>query len=237
MRSPRKLYLPYQSFEQMELEFFCKPGTDLSGLHTWKKFCIGLAFRPWHQAGGERARDHLPRNCVFYSKATSRPWVLHSLWLGWAVGYCRQNWIMTDPASECIRTGYDITFDDESKENTFLCNRAFTGCRPCYTGNLCAGDEKRSEGDENCSSFPSGAGSCKDWCSALSKKLTRALRRYFQSFQKYYNCEFDRGTLKALPQKKTGWDRYSSSVKHMILILRTIRQLMSATATPWSRYA
>ena len=60
-----------REFEQMELEFFCVPGTDLEWFSYWKEFCI-----KWLQDLGikedeMRVRDHDKEELSFYSKATS----------------------------------------------------------------------------------------------------------------------------------------------------------------------
>ena len=66
-----------REFEQMELEFFCKPGTDLDWFAYWKQYCIkwlqDLGIKPDEM----RARDHSPEELCFYSKATK---VILSSW-------------------------------------------------------------------------------------------------------------------------------------------------------------
>ena len=60
-----------REFEQMELEFFCKPGTDLEWFAYWKDFChkwlLGLNMNPEKL----RLRDHDKEELCFYSKATT----------------------------------------------------------------------------------------------------------------------------------------------------------------------
>ena len=55
----------------MELEFFCKPGTDLEWFNYWKNFCkewlIGLGIKE----GNLKLRDHDPEELAFYSNATT----------------------------------------------------------------------------------------------------------------------------------------------------------------------
>ena len=57
--------------EQMELEFFCKPGTDLDWFAYWRAFCrdwlTGLNMREENL----RLRDHEPEELSHYSKATT----------------------------------------------------------------------------------------------------------------------------------------------------------------------
>ena len=60
-----------REFEQMELEFFCKPGTDLEWFQYWRTYChdwlIGLNVKEENL----RLRDHAAEELCFYSKATT----------------------------------------------------------------------------------------------------------------------------------------------------------------------
>ena len=60
-----------REFEQMELEFFCKPDTDLEWFQYWRSFCenwlLSLGMNKEHM----RLRDHSPEELSFYSKATT----------------------------------------------------------------------------------------------------------------------------------------------------------------------
>jgi len=60
-----------REFEQMELEFFCKPGTDLEWFAYWKEFCMN-----WLKALGLKEenlkfRDHEEEELSHYSAATT----------------------------------------------------------------------------------------------------------------------------------------------------------------------
>ncbi|MCD7919095.1 MAG: glycine--tRNA ligase [Clostridiales bacterium] len=85
-----------REFEQMELEFFCKPGTDLEWFAYWRQFChdwlIGLGM----QDENLRLRDHEPEELSFYSKATTDFEYLFPF--GWG-----ELWGIAD------RTDYDLT--------------------------------------------------------------------------------------------------------------------------------
>ena len=60
-----------REFEQMELEFFCKPDTDLEWFAYWKEFCINWLRSLGIKDDELRARDHSPEELSFYSKATT----------------------------------------------------------------------------------------------------------------------------------------------------------------------
>ena len=85
-----------REFEQMELEFFCKPGTDLEWFAYWKKFCIDWLHDLGIKDEELRARDHSPEELCFYSKATTDLEFLFPF--GWG-----ELWGIAD------RTEYDLT--------------------------------------------------------------------------------------------------------------------------------
>ncbi|MDR0248987.1 MAG: glycine--tRNA ligase [Oscillospiraceae bacterium] len=59
-----------REFEQMELEFFCKPGTELSWFEYWKEFCHDWLLRLGMRSESLRARHHAPEELSHYSNAT-----------------------------------------------------------------------------------------------------------------------------------------------------------------------
>ena len=69
--TPGNFTFRLREFEQMELEFFCNPGTDLEWFAYWKDFCknwllsLGMSEEHLH------LRDHSPEELCFYSKATT----------------------------------------------------------------------------------------------------------------------------------------------------------------------
>ena len=85
-----------REFEQMELEFFCMPGTDLEWFSYWRSYCrdwlLGLGISEEHL----RLRDHSPEELAFYSKATTDFEYLFPF--GWG-----ELWGVAD------RTDYDLT--------------------------------------------------------------------------------------------------------------------------------
>ena len=60
-----------REFEQMELEFFCKPGTDLEWFDYWKNFCKDWLLSLGMKEENLRLHDHSKEELCFYSKATT----------------------------------------------------------------------------------------------------------------------------------------------------------------------
>ena len=85
-----------REFEQMELEFFCKPGTDLEWFEYWRGFCRDFLYSLNIKEENLRLRDHSPEELCFYSKATTDFEYLFPF--GWG-----ELWGVAD------RTDYDLT--------------------------------------------------------------------------------------------------------------------------------
>ncbi len=60
-----------REFEQMELEFFCKPGEDLEWFQYWRGFCRDWLLALGIRSDALRLRDHAKEELAFYSKATT----------------------------------------------------------------------------------------------------------------------------------------------------------------------
>lgn len=69
--TPGNFVFRTREFEQMELEFFCKPGTDLEWFHYWKDFCKNWLLSLGMKEENLRLRDHDADELSFYSKATT----------------------------------------------------------------------------------------------------------------------------------------------------------------------
>ena len=81
----------------MELEFFCKPGTDLDWFKFWKDYCKNFLLDLGMEEENIRLRDHsVQKNLVFYSKATTD--IEFAFPFGWG-----ELWGIAD------RTDYDLS--------------------------------------------------------------------------------------------------------------------------------
>ena len=85
-----------REFEQMELEFFCKPGTDLEWFNYWRNFCHEWLLNLNMKDENLRLRDNSPEELCFYSKATTDFEFMFPF--GWG-----ELWGVAD------RTDYDLT--------------------------------------------------------------------------------------------------------------------------------
>ena len=94
--TPGNFIFRVREFEQMELEFFCKPGTDLAWFDYWRSFCKNWLLSLGIKEENLRLRDHDPEELCFYSKATTDFEFLFPF--GWG-----ELWGVAD------RTDYDLT--------------------------------------------------------------------------------------------------------------------------------
>ena len=94
--TPGNFIFRVREFEQMELEFFCKPGTDLEWFEYWRSFCRNFLISLGLKEENLRLRDHSPEELCFYSKATTDFEYLFPF--GWG-----ELWGVAD------RTDYDLT--------------------------------------------------------------------------------------------------------------------------------
>ncbi len=69
--TPGNFIFRVREFEQMELEFFCKPGTDLEWFDYWRSFCRDWLLSLNIKEENLRLRDHSAEELCFYSKATT----------------------------------------------------------------------------------------------------------------------------------------------------------------------
>ena len=93
--TPGNFIFRTREFEQMELEFFCKPGTDLEWFDYYKNYCINFLKTLGIKEENLRYRDHAKEELAFYSKATTD--IEYKFPIGWG-----ELWGIAD------RTDYDL---------------------------------------------------------------------------------------------------------------------------------
>ena len=105
-----------REFEQMELEFFCKPGTDLEWFAYWKNYCHQWLLDLGMRDENLRLRDHDPEELCFYSKATTDFEFLFPF--GWGELWGIADRTDYDLGQHAQHSGKDMTyFDQETNEH------------------------------------------------------------------------------------------------------------------------
>ena len=114
--TPGNFVFRTREFEQMELEFFCKPGTDLEWFKYWKDFCHKWLLDLGMKDENLRLRDHDPDELCFYSKATTDFEFLFPF--GWGELWGVADRTDYDLGQHRDHSGKDLTyFDQETGEH------------------------------------------------------------------------------------------------------------------------
>ena len=195
-----------REFEQMELEFFCKPGTDLEWFDYWRSFCknwlLTLGIKPEEL----RARDHDPAELAFYSKGTTDLEFLFPF--GWG-----ELWGIADRTDYDLgrhqetrhqeTSGQDMSYFDDTTNEKYIpyVIEPSLGADRVVLAFLCAAyDEEVLDAEKNdvrtVLHFHPALAPVKIAVLPLSKKLAEPAAKIYEQLSKKYNCEFDdRGAI------------------------------------------
>ncbi len=194
--TPGNFIFRVREFEQMELEFFCKPGTDLEWFEYWRTFCHNWLLAIGLKPERIRLRDHSPEELCFYSKATTDFEYLFPF--GWG-----ELWGVAD------RTDYDLTqhqntsgkeltyFDQETGEHyvPYVVEPSL-GVERTVLSVLCnAYDEEVIDAEKNdvrvVIHLHPALAPFKAAVLPLSKKLSDEAMKIYEDLVKYFPVDFD----------------------------------------------
>ena len=194
--TPGNFVFRTREFEQMELEFFCKPGTDLEWFQYWRAFCENWLYDLGIRKENLRLRDHSPEELCFYSKGTTDIEFLFPF--GWG-----ELWGIAD------RTDYDLTqhqtvsgenmefFDPETNEKyiPYVVEPSLGADRVTLAFLCDAYDEEIVDPEKNdvrvVLHLHPALAPVKAAVLPLSKKLSEQAGEVFDELSKYFNMEFD----------------------------------------------
>jgi glycyl-tRNA synthetase len=185
-----------REFEQMELEFFCKPGTDLEWFKYWKDYCEKFLLDLGIHAENMKLRDHDPKELSHYSNATTD--IEYLFPFGWG-----ELWGIAD------RTNFDLTqhqnvsgvsmeyFDPTTNEKYIpYVIEPSLGADRVVLAFLCeAYDEEVVDPEKNDTRvvmhFHPALAPIKAAVLPLSKKLSAEALEVYDELSNYFMCEFD----------------------------------------------
>ncbi len=200
--TPGNFIYRIREFEQMELEFFCKPNTDLEWFDYWRSFCKDWLLSLGMKEDELRLRDHDEAELAFYSKGTTDIEFLFPF--GWG-----ELWGIAD------RTDYDLSchqevskqdltyFDDEMGEKyvPYVIEPSL-GADRIFLAFLCAAYDEENIGTEEKPDVRTvlhlhpALAPIKMGVLPLSKKLNEGATKVYTKLSKLYNCEYDdRGNI------------------------------------------
>ena len=192
-----------REFEQMELEFFCKPGTQTEWFEYWRKTCYEWLLSLGIKKENLRLRDHDPEELSFYSD--------HTTDIEYAFPFT--DW--GELWGIASRTNYDLTrhqetsgepmdyFDDETNEKYIpYVVEPSLGADRVTLAFLCEAYDEENIGTEEKPDmrtvlhFHPALAPVKIGILPLSKKLNEGAEKIYAKLSKKYNCEFDdRGNI------------------------------------------
>ena len=183
-----------REFEQMELEFFCKPGTDLEWHKYWKEFCENWLLNLGMKKENIRLRDHSPEELSHYSNGTTD--IEFAFPFGWG-----ELWGIAD------RTDYDLKqhMEHSKEEMTYLdtetnekyvpyCIEPSLGCDRVALAFLCNAYEEQeiAEGDtRTVLHLHPALAPYKVAVLPLSKKLSEKADEVYSKLSKKFMCDYD----------------------------------------------
>ena len=192
--TPGNFIFRIREFEQMELEFFCKPGTDLEWFEYWRNFCKNWLLNLGIKEENIRLRDHSKEELVFYSTATTD--IEFAFPFGWG-----ELWGIAD------RTNYDLNkhmehskqdmsyLDPETNEKYVpYCIEPSLGCDRVALAFLCNSYEEQEIGEGDVRTVlhlhPASA-PFKVAVLPLSKKLSEKSQEVYEKLSSKFMCDYD----------------------------------------------
>ena len=192
--TPGNFIFRTKEFEQMELEFFCKPGTDLEWFEYWRSFCKNWLLELGIKEENIRLRDHGEKELSFYSKATTD--IEFNFPFGWG-----ELWGIAD------RTDYDLSkhmefskedlryLDEETGEKYVpYCIEPSVGVDRVVLAILCNAyeEEKIGEGEtRTVLHIHPAIAPYKVAILPLSKKLSEKAIEIYKELSKEFMCDYD----------------------------------------------
>ena len=191
-----------REFEQMELEFFCEPDTDMEWFNYWRTFCknwlLSLGINEEHI----RLRDHDKEELSFYSKGTTD--IEYTFPFGWG-----ELWGIADRTDYDLSrhqevSGQDLTYFDDVNNKKFIpyVIEPSLGADRVVLAFLCEAYDEENIGTEekpdirNVMHFHPAIAPVKIAILPLSKKLSKNAEKIYDTLSKKYYCEFDeRGNI------------------------------------------
>ena len=192
--TPGNFVFRTREFEQMELEFFCKPGTDLEWFKYWKDYCHKWLLDLGMKDENLRLRDHDPEELCFYSKATTDFEYLFPF--GWGELWGVADRTDYDLGQHQNHSGKDMTyFDQETGEHyiPYVIEPSLGADRVALAFLVEAYDEEElSEGDVRVVLHLHPAlAPVKAAVLPLSKKLSEKALELYDELAKEFPVEFD----------------------------------------------
>ena len=194
--TPGNFVFRTREFEQMELEFFCKPGTDLEWFAYWKDYCHKFLLNLGMRDENLRLRDHDPEELCFYSKATTDFEFLFPF--GWGELWGIADRTDYDLGQHQKHSGKDMTyFDQETNEHyiPYVIEPSLGADRVALAFLVDAYDEEVIDAEKNdvrtVLHLHPALAPYKAAILPLSKKLSDKAGEIYDELSKYFMVDYD----------------------------------------------
>ena len=192
--TPGNFIFRIREFEQMELEFFCKPGTDLEWFEYWRNYCKNWLLSLGIKEENIRLRDHSKEELVFYSKATTD--IEFAFPFGWGELWGIADRTDYDLSRHMEHSKQDLSYMDETTNEKYVpyVIEPSLGCDRATLAILCNSYEEQKLSEEDTRivlHLHPVLAPVKVAILPLSKKLSEQAQSVYDMLSKKYNVEFD----------------------------------------------
>lgn len=192
--TPGNFIFRTREFEQAELEFFCKPGTDLDWFAFWKKYCWSFLLDLGLTESSLRMRDHAKEELSFYSVGTSD--IEYKFPFGWGELWGIADRTDYDLKQHAEHSNADMNYMDPLTNEKYIpyCVEPSVGIdRLLLTFLTDAYNEEELEGGDvrTVLKFHPAIAPVKAAILPLSKKLSEKALEVYEQLSKHFNVEYD----------------------------------------------
>ncbi len=192
--TPGNMTFRTREFDQMEMEFFCKPGTDLEWFAYWKNYCLDFVNNLGIKPENLRYRDHEKEELAFYSKATTD--IEYLFPFGWG-----EVWGIADRTDYDLKRHMDYSgesleyLDPETNEKYVpYCIEPSVGLDRLVLMTLCEAYDEENVGENDTRivmHLHKNIAPYKVAIFPLSKKLEEKAREVYGLLSKYFMVTYD----------------------------------------------
>ncbi|MCL2592417.1 MAG: glycine--tRNA ligase [Defluviitaleaceae bacterium] len=192
--TPGNFIFRTREFEQMELEFFCKPGEEIKWFEYWKKFCMDWLLSLGINEENLKVRDHGEEELSHYSNATTD--IDYLFPFGWGELWGVASRTDFDLKAHQTESGEDMTYFDQDANEKYIpyCIEPSLGADRVTLVFLCEAYDEEEVADSDIRTvlrFSPALAPIKAAILPLSKKLAEGAGEIYSELSKYFNCDYD----------------------------------------------
>ncbi|MBR3125530.1 MAG: glycine--tRNA ligase [Mogibacterium sp.] len=196
--TPGNFIFRVREFEQMELEFFCRPGTELDWFDYWKSYCLNFLANLGLKPEYTRFRDHTPEELSHYSNATTD--IEYLFPFGWGEIWGVASRTDYDLMAHQTHSGEDMSYLDPETNERYVpyCIEPSVGVERLVLAFLVDAydeevltDAKGREDVRTVMRLHPALAPYKAAVLPLSKKLEDVARPVYEELRKYFMVEYD----------------------------------------------